>query len=105
MSYDKVKMKVLEMKESGKSAREISEIMNTKGVTTPSGLKFSAQKVFDIVYQNKNKSAYVKRAKKLLGNEETVRTEESTNVDIVNLLNSSKYNDRQKVEAVIALLR
>lgn len=105
MKAETVKAKVLSMKASGKSASEISEYLNAAGARTKTGLKYTPQAIFNIVYaasNKKTKSSYVNEAKSILGREDV---QASTNSDILGLLESSKYSDRQKIEAVKALLR
>lgn len=108
MKEQTVKTKIVTMKASGLSARDIAEKLNTAGTTTATGLKWTSQKIFDVVYQSKNKSdnkrSYVKKARQLLGTE-AEETTTGTNTDILGLLDSQRYTDRQKVEAVKALLR
>lgn len=101
-----IRAKILKMKSQGHSAREIAEHLNSTGVKTPHGKTFKEKSVFAIVYRVKKQGKtadYVGKARTLLGADET--TEATANSDILGLLDSQRYTDRQKIEAVKALLR
>lgn len=107
MDAENIKQRIVRMKESGRSARQIAQTLNESGIKTPKGKKWDSQKIFDIVYADKKKTgttrAYVRKAKELLNPVEDLE-QVSTDVNVLAILCSTKYTDTQKVQAIKALL-
>lgn len=99
--------KIVRMKNKGMSARQIADALNGDGITTPNGLKWNEKKIYGVAYyMERTQGKAVKQARHLLNgqsDEETIETT-SDNSDVLALLNSTKYTDTQKVQAVKALL-
>jgi len=104
MEKKEILVKIAKMRDQGKSAKQIAEHFNELGFTSKSGLKWNGKNVSALFYNNQNLvSKYVKEAREAI-NSQGAATETQTDGDIVMILNSMKYSDRQKVAAVKALL-